>query len=133
MFERLREELGYADYLGALQRYRLEHAHDPKLLSVSSYLVNYPFADRLYPKSLLAVKRYRAWGKMVTTVFPRQGHYANDPQVLRAFPSPDVTLERIDDLLDHDLPGLFAAGQGQGKPFKRKRARGFCSVCLTTN
>ncbi len=185
IFERLREQLGYADYLGALQRYRVEHAHDPNLLSVSSYLVNYPFADRLYPKSLQVVKRCRtwgtavilsdgdvvfqprkiersglleavgkhvliyihkeqeleevkrrypadhyvlvddklriltavkrAWGRRVTTVFPRQGHYANDPSLRRGFPSPDITLERIGDLLEYDLSGLVTAAKTQGK------------------
>jgi FMN phosphatase YigB (HAD superfamily) len=52
LFEQLRGELGYADYLGALQRYRLENPRDPHLLAVSSFLVNYPFANRLYPESL---------------------------------------------------------------------------------
>ena len=52
IFEQLRAELGYADYLGALQRYRLEYPRDPHLLVVSSFLVNYPFANRLYPNSL---------------------------------------------------------------------------------
>ena len=49
IFEELRKELGYADYLGALQRYRVEHPHDTHLYEVSSYLVEYPFANRLYP------------------------------------------------------------------------------------
>src|SRR5262245_15148071 len=52
IFEELRRELGYADFLGALQRYRFEHLHDPRLLKMSSFLVDYPFADRLYPKAL---------------------------------------------------------------------------------
>src|SRR6476620_2778392 len=52
IFEQLREELGYADYLGALQRYRMEYPRDPHLLTVSSFLVNYPFANRLFPNSL---------------------------------------------------------------------------------
>ena len=42
-------ELGYRDYLGALQRYRVEHPQDMHLLSMSSFLVDYPFANRLYP------------------------------------------------------------------------------------
>ena len=45
-FERLRTELGYADYLGALQRYRVERPRDPKLLAVSHFMINYPFANR---------------------------------------------------------------------------------------
>src|SRR5438309_6650383 len=40
LFEQMRAELGYADYLGALQRYRSEHPHDPNLLTVSRFLVN---------------------------------------------------------------------------------------------
>jgi len=47
---RLRAELGYADYLGALQRYRVENPREPHLLAVSSFLVNYPFANRLLPR-----------------------------------------------------------------------------------
>ncbi len=62
IFEGLRAELGYADYLGALQRYRVEHPRDPHLLGVSLYLVNYPFADRLYPGALDAVAHLRARG-----------------------------------------------------------------------
>ena len=52
IFEELRTELGYADYLGALQRYRIEHPRDPHLLTVSAFLIDYPFANRLYPNSL---------------------------------------------------------------------------------
>src|SRR6185295_6442067 len=52
IFEDLRRELGYADYLGALQRYRAEYRYDSHLLSVSTYLINYPFANRLFPNSL---------------------------------------------------------------------------------
>ena len=48
----MRAELGYADYLGALQRYRVENLRDPHLLTVSAYLINYPFANRLFPGSL---------------------------------------------------------------------------------
>ena len=65
IFEELRAELGYADYLGALQRYRLEDICDPQLLQMSSFLVDYPFADRLYPGSLAALKRVRPWGAPV--------------------------------------------------------------------
>ena len=65
IFEQLRTELGYADYLGALQRYRVEHAPDPKLLAVSSFLVNYPFANRLYPESLDVIERLSQWGPTV--------------------------------------------------------------------
>src|SRR5215207_904135 len=59
IFEELRTELGYADYLGALQRYRVEHPYDSHLLAVSTYLVNYPFANRLFPNSLDVIERCR--------------------------------------------------------------------------
>jgi hypothetical protein len=178
IFEALRTELGYSDYLGALQRYRLIHPRDPHLLAVSSFLVNYPFANRLFPGSLDALehaasfgqtvilsdgdvvfqprkveraglfdavekrvliyihkehelddveRRYPAdhyvlvddkiriltavkkiWGERLTTVFPRQGHYALAPEVA-TFPDPDVTLGRISELCDYDLPRLLAA------------------------
>src|SRR5258706_2711234 len=58
-------ELGYRDYLGALQRYRLEHPQDMHLLSMSSYLVDYPFANRLYPGALDVLERLRQWGPTV--------------------------------------------------------------------
>jgi FMN phosphatase YigB (HAD superfamily) len=173
IFERLRAELGYADYLGALQAYRAEHPRDPNVLSVSSYLINYPFANRLFPNSLDVIDRFRtwgpvviltdgdvvfqprkiqrsglfeavegnvlvyvhkelelddverrypaeryvfvddklrlltafkeAWGSRVTTVFPRQGHYARDPEILRSYPPADVTVERIGELVDIDF------------------------------
>jgi len=173
IFEELRGELGYADYLGALQRYRIESMGDPRLLMMSSFLVDYPFANRLYPGSLDAVQhaartgvtvilsdgdvvfqprkvvrsglweafagrvliyihkeqsladvamRYPArhyfmiddklriltamkkqWGDRLTTVFPRQGHYAMDPKNLAMYPPADLTIERIGDLVNHDL------------------------------
>src|SRR6185369_15372618 len=161
IFEQLRTELGYADYLGALQRYRVEYPRDPSLLTVSRFLVNYPFATRLYPDSLDAVEHVRQWGKAVilsdgdvvfqplkvehsgiadsvdgvliyihkekeledverrfpaahyvlvddkiriltevkkvwgtrvTTVFPKQGHYALDPKIVSAYPAADITI-----------------------------------------
>jgi FMN phosphatase YigB (HAD superfamily) len=60
IFEEIRTELGYADYLGALQRYRIEHPRNPGILTVSSFLIDYPFADRLYPRALDTVKRLRS-------------------------------------------------------------------------
>src|SRR5512144_636060 len=65
IFEQLRTELGYADYLGALQRYRIEYPRDPRLLIVSSFLVTYPFANRLYPNSLDAIEHVKQWGPVV--------------------------------------------------------------------
>ncbi len=170
IFEELRRELGYADYLGALQRYRLEHPYDTHLLAVSTYLINYPFANRLYPNSLDVVaycqqhgtvailsdgdvvfqprkversglfeaverkvliyihkeleladveRRYPAahyvmvddklriltamkqsWGDRLTTVFPRQGHYALDPAEVAKYPAADIEVGRIGDLLE---------------------------------
>lgn len=180
IFEQLRSELGYADYLGALQRYRIEHPRDPHLLALSRYLVNYPFANRLFPNSLDVLDHFKQWGKTVilsdgdvvfqprkiersglfeavennvliyvhkehelddverrfpadhfvmvddklriltamkqvwgsrvTTIFPRQGHYAHDPEVLSSYPPADVTVERIGELLNYDLPALIPFG-----------------------
>jgi FMN phosphatase YigB (HAD superfamily) len=62
IFEELRRELGYADYLGALQRYRLELTGDHELLLMSAFLIDYPFADRLYPGALDIVRQCRNWG-----------------------------------------------------------------------
>jgi FMN phosphatase YigB (HAD superfamily) len=177
IFEALRSELGYADYLGALQRYRLGAMNDPCLLQMSSFLVDYPFADRLYPGSLEAIEhlgswgptvilsdgdvvfqprkiqrsglwkavdgrvlvyihkermlhdvkqRYPArhyvmvddklrilaamkkvWGNRLTTVFPRQGHYALDPNNIVTYPAADLTVERIGDLVNCDLRELL--------------------------
>src|SRR5262250_2559068 len=156
ILEQLFTELGYRDYLGALQRYRVEHPQDIHLLTLSSFLVDYPFANRLFPESLDVLERFRSWGQTVilsdgdvvfqprkversgisaavegnvliyihkeeelddverrfpadhyvliddkiriltavkkiwgsrvTTVFPRQGHYATDPKILAEFP-----------------------------------------------
>ncbi|HKW76741.1 MAG TPA: hypothetical protein VJN64_14515 [Terriglobales bacterium] len=176
-FEQLRSELGYADYLGALQRYRIEYPRDPSLLTVSHFMVNYPFATRLYPDSLdvieyvkqwgeavilsdgdvvfqpLKVERSgineavdgkvliyihkeqelddvaqrfpadhyvliddklrilaavkKIWGAKVTTVFPRQGHYANDPKILVEFAPADISIPRIGDLLQVSCDDLL--------------------------
>jgi FMN phosphatase YigB (HAD superfamily) len=177
IFEELRAELGYADYLGTLQRYRLEAEYDPKLLLMSEYLVDYPFANRLYPGSLDALEHVRQWGPAVilsdgdvvfqprkirrsslwdaiegrvliyihkelmlddverryparryvvvddklrilaamknvwgdrlTTIFPRQGHYALDPKSVAIYPAADITIERIGELVNYDLPDLI--------------------------
>ncbi|MCC6208313.1 MAG: HAD family hydrolase [Gammaproteobacteria bacterium] len=65
IFETLRVELGYADYLGALQRYRISVTNDPRLLMMSSFLVDYPFAERLYPGVLDVIAHLRRWGPTV--------------------------------------------------------------------
>ena len=187
ILEQLFAELGYRDYLGALQRYRVEHKEDIHLLTMSSYLVDYPFADRLYsralevlehlgdwgqtvilsdgdvvfqprkversgisaavagqvliyihkeeelddverrypadhyvliddkPRILTAVKA--AWGERVTTVLPRQGQFANAVDA-SSFPSPDLTIEQISDLLAYDFPSLH-----EGPPSIRPAAK----------
>lgn len=181
IFEQLRSELGYADYLGALQRYRVERPRDPELLAVSRFMIDYPFADRLFPESLDAVahtqrlgqavilsdgdvvfqprkvdrsglyeafqskvliyihkeleledveakypaahyvmvddkvrilaalKKY--WGPRVTTVFPRQGHYALDAAEVARYPKPDMTIERIGELQKYSLDQILTAGK----------------------
>jgi len=172
LFEKLRTRLGYADYLGALQSYRAAFPLDLRILTVSHFLINYPFANRLFPNSLDVIARVqkwgtaailtdgdvvfqprkldrsglfaavkgnalvyvhkeqeladvgrrfparhyvliddklrilsavkKIWGRRVTTVFVRQGHYAADPKVLRGYPPADVTADRIGDLLQHE-------------------------------
>jgi len=181
IFEALRAELGYADYLGALQRYRLEDLNDPRLLLMSAFLVDYPFALRLYPRALDVIRHLRtwgptvilsdgdvvfqprkvqrsglwqavegrvliyvhkermldavarryparhyvmvddklrvlaamkhAWGARLTTVFPRQGHYALDPMNIAVYAPADVTVESIGDLISHDFSALSRAPQ----------------------
>jgi haloacid dehalogenase-like hydrolase len=178
IFEELREQLGYADYLGALQRYRVENPHDTHFLEVSFYLVDYPFANRIFPGALDVIERLtswgptvilsdgdvvfqprkvqrsglfeavegrvliyihkeqelaevekyyparhyvlvddklriltavkKIWGSRVTTVFPRQGHYAHDPKALAEYPAADVTVERIADLMQQEAVALRA-------------------------
>jgi FMN phosphatase YigB (HAD superfamily) len=172
-FEELRSELGYADYLGALQRFRLAYPHETGLIQMSTWLIDYAFADRLYPGALDVIAHLRqigrpviltdgdvvfqprkiarsgiheaveghvllyvhkeeelgeverrypaehyvlvddklrilsavkeAWGERVTTVFPRQGHYALDPEVLSRYPPADISVDRIGDLLTLSL------------------------------
>ncbi|MGO9605158.1 MAG: HAD family hydrolase [Candidatus Binataceae bacterium] len=64
-FAELRAELGYADYLGALQRYRIQYPRDLKILRASLYLVDYPFANRLFPDSLDVIEHAQKLGKAV--------------------------------------------------------------------
>lgn len=186
LFEELRSELGYADYLGALQRYRIDselrQGDDANLLQMSTFLVDYPFADRLYPSALEVVQRLGRLGPTVilsdgdvvfqprkvqrsglwdavsgrvliyihkelmldsmqqrfparhyvmvddkprilaamkdtmrerlTTVFPRQGHYALDLASVASYPPADLSISSIGDLLTVD-PRLLR-GQPSG-------------------
>jgi FMN phosphatase YigB (HAD superfamily) len=59
------EEVGYYDYFGAFQRFRIEHPYDPHLVTAANFLVDYPFANRLYPGSLDVLERLRGWGPTV--------------------------------------------------------------------
>jgi FMN phosphatase YigB (HAD superfamily) len=172
ILEQLRAEQGYVDYLGALQRYRLAEPADPRILLISSFLIDYPFERRLYPRALEVLRRWSEagpvvilsdgdvvfqprkirrsglwdatlgrvliyvhkeemlddvarryparqyvmvddkrrilasmkaqWQDRLTTIFPRQGHYALDPAHTEAYPAADVTVERIGDLADRD-------------------------------
>jgi FMN phosphatase YigB (HAD superfamily) len=65
IFDEHRSKYGYADYLGALQQYRIEHECDPHFMKISLYLLSYAFADRLYPASLEVIKRLGQWGPTV--------------------------------------------------------------------
>src|SRR5580693_2047343 len=65
IFEELRCKMGYADYLGALQRFRADFPHDLRLGTVSRFLINYPFANRLFPESLDALEQAKTWGQTV--------------------------------------------------------------------
>jgi FMN phosphatase YigB (HAD superfamily) len=177
ILEQLFTDLGYRDYLGALQRYRVEHPKDIHLLSMSSWLVDYPFANRIYPGALDVLERLRgwgrtvilsdgdvvfqprkversgiaeaveghvliyihkedeledieqryparhyiliddkprilaavkrAWGDRVTTILPRQGQYAHALDAA-SYPAADLTVERIGELAEYDLPTLYA-------------------------
>ena len=179
ILETLRAEIGYVDYLGTLQRYRAEYPHNAAILKVSLYLINYPFANRLFPNALDVVDHVKQWGaaailsdgdavfqprkiegsglwdavdgnvriyvhkeceladvekklpadhyvviddklkllhaikeqwkERVTTIIPKQGHYAHDPKNQAAYPPADISIERIGDLLDFDLPRILSA------------------------
>jgi FMN phosphatase YigB (HAD superfamily) len=65
IFEQLRTELGYADYLGALQRYRAKHPRAPNLLCVSDFFINYPFAERLFSDAIKVIEHVQQWGPAV--------------------------------------------------------------------
>jgi FMN phosphatase YigB (HAD superfamily) len=169
IFEQLRVEVGYADYLGALQRYRLKYPRDLQVLTISYFLIEYPFGERLFANSIEVLERSkelgeavilsdgdvvfqphkirrsglfdavngnvliylhkeheledvkrrypadqyiliddklriltavkRMWRENVTTVFPQQGHYAHDPEMLARYPAADLTIRQVGDLL----------------------------------
>jgi FMN phosphatase YigB (HAD superfamily) len=194
IFEELRGELGYADYLGALQRYRSDTENGgpdaQRLLLMSRFLIDYPFAERLYPGALDAIahlarfgptvvlsdgdvvfqprkiqrsalwdavsghvlvyvhkeqmldtvqrhypaRHYvmvddklrilaamkEAWHERVTTVFPRQGHYAFDPAIIAMYPAADVTVENVGDLAAFDIARLLDASAGAVPVLKEK-------------
>ena len=181
IFDVMREELGYVDYLGALQRFRFDAApesvDEQRLLLMSSFLLDYPFADRLYPRALEVIRHldhfgttvilsdgdvvlqprklqrsglwnavdgraliyvhkeqmldavqrhYPArhyvmvddklrvltamkaiWRERLTTIFPRQGHYALDPKIIANQPAADFTIEHIGELAELDLLQLI--------------------------
>jgi FMN phosphatase YigB (HAD superfamily) len=177
IFEQLRTELGYADYLGALQKYRDKHPRALHLLSVSNFLISYPFGERLFPDALKVIEHVQQWGpavilsdgdvvfqplkisrsglntvvsgrvliyvhkeqelddvercypsehyvlvddklrilasvkkfwgSRVTTVFVRQGHYAVDPKILASYPSADISIGRVADLIQCQIPELL--------------------------
>ena len=65
IFEDVREQIGYSDYLASLQRYRLERPRDSRLDTLSAYLVDYPFANRLHPGALDVLERLRGWAPTV--------------------------------------------------------------------
>jgi FMN phosphatase YigB (HAD superfamily) len=65
ILEDLFAELGYRDYLGALQRFRVEHPLEVELLSMSAYLIDYPFASRLYPSAIKVLERLKNWAPTV--------------------------------------------------------------------
>jgi FMN phosphatase YigB (HAD superfamily) len=177
IFEALRTELGYADYLGTLQRYRLEAQDDSRLLTAASFLLDYPFASRLYRGALAAIahmqrlgttvilsdgdvvlqprkiqrsglweavqgrvliyihkeqmlevvaRHYPArhyvmvddklrilaavkqhWGARVTSIFPRQGHFAHDAGATAAYPAADLSIDAIGDLPGYDIDTML--------------------------
>jgi FMN phosphatase YigB (HAD superfamily) len=177
ILEQIRHDIGYADFLGALEKYRIEKLHDTRVLRMSIWLVDYPFAQRLYPNALDVIEHVRRWGvpvilsdgdavfqprkveqsglwevfkghvliyihketmledveklypakhyvmvddklrllaaikefwgRRVTTVFVKQGHYANNPEILSRYPSADLSVERIGNLLDYNLEAFL--------------------------
>jgi FMN phosphatase YigB (HAD superfamily) len=79
-YEELRDEAGYADYLGAVQRLQSDHPGDPRLAGLSAFLLEYPFADRLYPRALEVIAHCRQWG---TTAILSDGDAVFQPRKLQ--------------------------------------------------
>ena len=77
ILEDLMVELGYRDYIGALQNFRVEHPREIELLAMSSYLMDYPFAERLYPNALEVLKRLRS---LAPTVILSDGDVVFQPR-----------------------------------------------------
>lgn len=92
IFEELRSELGYADYLGALQRFRVLHPRDPHVLAVSSFLINYPFANRLFPGSLDALEHV---GRAGPTVILSDGDVVFQPRKIERSGLFDAVEKRV--------------------------------------
>ena len=92
ILEQLRVEVGYVDYLGALQRYRLDVRNDPRLLSISSFLVDYPFASRLYPGALDAIRHLGSWGR---TVILSDGDVVFQPRKIERSGLRDAVEDRV--------------------------------------
>lgn len=176
IYEEQRDKHGYADFLGTLERFRLAHLEDMRIGQLANWVIDYPFAERLFPDALAAVRHVsqwglpviltdgdgvyqphkleraglitafdgrvlnyvhketeldaverafpalhyfliddklsvldavkRAWGDRVTTVFPRQGHYANDPARLKDLPPADIEIANIAELMTCDFSTL---------------------------
>jgi FMN phosphatase YigB (HAD superfamily) len=77
ILEDLMVELGYRDYIGALQNFRVEHPREIELLAMSSYLMDYPFAERVYPNALEVLKRLRS---LAPTVILSDGDVVFQPR-----------------------------------------------------
>jgi FMN phosphatase YigB (HAD superfamily) len=92
IFEQLRAKLGYADYLGSLQEYRIRHPRDPHLLSVSGFLVKYPFANRLFPGSLDALEHAAQFG---TTAILSDGDVVFQPRKIESSGIFDAVEKRV--------------------------------------
>lgn len=92
ILENLFTELGYRDYLGALQRYRNEHPREVELLAMSSFLIDYPFADRLFPGALDVLKWLADFGP---TVILSDGDVVFQPHKVERAGLADAVAERV--------------------------------------